>query len=295
MIALFKKTIREQLSRVPHACGELSFLKFSTVTSGTRLDDKVIFLVFADDAPEPFLCLKTVRTYAAKGVIEKNFQNLKTLHHLAVAGGCEDLVATPLFLYDDGENAFSIETACRGRKLSVTAREVRLIVGHYSRFHQKIPKGPLRPYEEVEAETLRESGASGDALRALRARLAPLPPADLRLPRIPQHGDLTGDNLLWEGDQAHITDYDYVGYTVLPGFDLFGLMRRYDMGRIAALCGEHLPAYFAAIGAEVPRDAYPRMLFLYHVIAHAQKALHDGRPFSAGEAIGYFERALATA
>jgi len=76
MIKLFEKVIKEHLAKyLAEDNLPLSYLKFSTVTSGSGLNDKVIFLVFKNHASLPFLCLKTVRNYEAKQAILRHFHN----------------------------------------------------------------------------------------------------------------------------------------------------------------------------------------------------------------------------
>lgn len=281
MRTILEKVVREKLSRFPQARGALHFLKFSTVTSGSRIDDKVIFLVFAGGAPLPFLCIKTVRNYESKGVVEKNFANLRMLHEVAERSGYGGLFARPLHLYDDGESVASFETACTGRKLPLTRPRITVVLNAYTGFHASVAKGA----ELVPGETWEEQMPP-----EVRSYLASLPQCAYALPRIPQHADLTADNMLWEGDRLHIIDYDYAGTTELAGFDLFGLLRRFDPENIRSLCETLLPGYFEAIGATVPHEAYPRLLFIYHGLAYAQKAAHDGKELNVPAIIADFRR-----
>ena len=71
------------------------FLKLCTPTSGKTLNDKVIFLVFKKGEDKPFLCVKTVRSYGAREIIVKNFNNLKTLHNLVEDSQFADMFVTP--------------------------------------------------------------------------------------------------------------------------------------------------------------------------------------------------------
>ena len=281
MILILENVVREKLTRLPEASGPLHFLKFSTVTSGSRTGDKVIFLVFAAGASLPFLCIKTVRTYQSKGVILKNFANLRMLHEMAERSGHGDLFARPLHLYDDGENVASFETACAGRKLPLTRGRIEAVIAAYKGFHAFAAKeGSLVPGEIWEEKMPPE----------VHSYLATLPSCAYTLPRIPEHADLTADNMLWEGERLHIIDYDYAGTTDLAGFDLFGLLRRFAPEDIRALCEALLPAYLEAIGASVPLEAYPRLLFMYHALAYAQKAAHDGKELDAATVIEDFKR-----
>src|SRR3989344_5334670 len=110
MIKLFEKVIKEHLAKyLAEDNLPLSYLKFSTVTSGSGLNDKVIFLVFKNHESSPFLCIKTVRNYGAKHAISRNFNNLKKLNTLTRESAHAQLFAEALYLYDDGENIFCIE------------------------------------------------------------------------------------------------------------------------------------------------------------------------------------------
>ena len=125
MIKLINKTIASELSGVLGGKDtQLSFLKYSTPNSGKNLDDKVIFLVFKSGAKEPFLCVKTVRNYSSKGRVVENFNSLKKLNELTYGSEHQNLFAKALYLYDDGENVFSIEPACKGRKTKLDERPI---------------------------------------------------------------------------------------------------------------------------------------------------------------------------
>jgi len=65
---------------------------------------------------------------------------------------------------------------------------------------------------------------------------------DVMLPKLIQHGDLTEDNILFEYGEMHIIDYDFVNVTDLPGFDLFGLLNRYNSREVKKCsCCSRLP------------------------------------------------------
>ena len=263
MMLLIEKIIRAQ---VPDRTGRapLSFIKYSTPASGKNLNDKVIFFVFNAGEHEPFLCIKTVRSYGAKERIVRNFNNLKRLNALTTGSPHTRLFAEALYLYDDGEHIFSIETACLGRRVRLDTRKLESVLEAYTAFQTHILMGSDGVIEDMQAYAADLIGRSGLPERDQKelvqfVRTLPLPE---RLPRLVQHGDVTEDNLLWSEKGISIIDYDFVGIPDMPGFDIFGLLYRRDPLRARALCEEHLPNYFKSIGGEAT-SPYEGLLFLY--------------------------------
>ena len=120
--------------------------------------------------------------------------------------------------------------------------------------------------------------------------LEKLPIRNMRLPRIIQHGDLTLDNILLSGNKLCIVDYDYVGITDVPGFDLFGLFRRYNNAGVRRLCEEYLPEYFKKIGAEVDGGDYKGLVFFYYLAELILRKPHLLKNMSAQRVISDFEK-----
>lgn len=294
MIKIFEQTIKEHL---PEYLNEnvfsLSYLKFSTVASGSGLHDKVIFLVFKNHASLPFLCLKTIRNYGAKEAISRNFYNLKTLNTITVGSSYDRLFARALYLYDDGENIFSIETACPGKKINLDTEKLRAVVTDYIGFQEYLAKQSghsVRDMKELTKETIIKSGLKEAGQHKLLTYITQLPPSTMKLPRLIQHGDLTMDNLLFSKSGLCIIDYDYVGSTDIPGFDLFGLFHRFNQIDSLKLCKEYFPAYFEKIGGKFLDGNYRGLVFLYHLIEHTQGRTHHSRDMSPEQIILDFER-----
>lgn len=269
MIPLIKKTLQ----------GEYDFLKYSTPNSGKSLEDKVILFAFKREAAVPELCIKTVRNYSARDVVSRGFTNLQRLNTLTAGSAHERLFPKALSLYDDGEHAFSVETAVRGRRERLTRTTLERVVQTYTAFQAHVAERALRPLDEL---------ADGLLSPELRAHYDSLPPSSVRLPRVLQLGDLTEDNVLLEGQDVRIVDFDRVGEIDLPGFDLFGLLRRFDGAQTRALCAAYMPAYLEAIGAEGD-GPYERLLFLYFV---AERTVRKTGRDSAQHLIGEFNSLL---
>lgn len=274
MIKIFEKTIREHLTgHWTESDFPLSYIKFSTVTSGRGLNDKVIFLVFKNGASLPFLCIKTVRNNEAKEAVLRNFNNLKRLNTLTAGSKYARLFAEALYLYDDGKNIFCIESACLGKKINLDKERLGAVVTEYIDFQEYLAKqdsGSLRDIEQLAKETIAKSGLNEPNQQKLLEYIAKLPLSKIKLPRIIQHGDLTPDNLLLSSNGLCIVDYDYVGNSDIPGFDLFGLFHRFSPADLLKLCEEYFPTYFEKIGGQSVRSDYRRLIFLHHLIEHIQ-------------------------
>lgn len=231
MIPLLTSVIRAHPQWLRRADAPLSFLKVSTPSSGKEGDKgKVILFVFEDGEKMPTLCVKTVRTYAHAEIIRRNHANLNLLHE----GSSADLFARPLHLHDDGEMIFCIESVCRGAAFLGSPREVALVVEKYCAWQEQL------------------------------ARTAQIDPAT-RLPILVQHGDLTPDNVLISSSHVHFIDYDYVGVSTLPGFDLFMFLSKLKPHgeSLRALCERHFPLYFTCIGLEV--TSYELLIPMYRL------------------------------
>jgi hypothetical protein len=293
MIKIIEKVIKEQLAEyLTKVDFPLYYLKFSTATSGSGLNDKVIFLVFKNQACLPFLCLKTVRNYEAKQAILRNFHNLQKLNVLTVGSPHKYLFARAVFLYDDGENIFSLETACLGRRIELDKQKLKTVLAEYVAFQEYLAKqngNSLRSMQELARETITEPGLNELGQHKLLEYFAKLPQTDIRLPRITQHGDLTIDNILLSEDGLHIVDYDDVGNTDVPGFDLFSIFRRFNSADFPKLCDEYFPAYFQKIGGKFDINNYRALLFLYNFIEYRQKKAHNFEEISVERVISGFE------
>src|SRR3989344_5662783 len=120
MIQLVEKIIIKKFPNLTNGINtELLFLKYSTPNSGKNLDDKVIFFVFKINKKNPFLCVKTVRTYLAKNTVIKNFDNLKKN---------PNLLRPRVYLHRDGKNIFKIEAGCPGKKTKFNKKKLKKVV-----------------------------------------------------------------------------------------------------------------------------------------------------------------------
>ncbi|MSU74062.1 hypothetical protein EXS56_02900 [Candidatus Kaiserbacteria bacterium] len=285
--------IHNTLKTLPHLSGDLdglSFIKYSTPTSGKTLDDKVIFLAFKLGMMAPFLCIKTVRNYGARETIVRSFNNLKQLNRLTAGSRYEQLFPRALHVYDDGEHIFSIETACSGGRAILDRTILQTVVGEYTGFQAHVAKRPLREVDELAEHTIRTCGLSELDQNELRRFYDSLPVTPVRLPSAVQLGDLTEDNMLFSHERIFIVDFDMVGIVDVPGFDLFGLLFRFNQKETAALVREYFPDYFAKIGAEIGDNEYARLLFLYYVAERTLRKPYLIKTLSAKKIIVDFSR-----
>lgn len=298
MITFIEKIIRDKW---PDAAGEsdmpLAYLKLCTPTSGGTLNDKVIFLVFKNNSRLPFLCVKTVRNYGAKEVILRNFRNLKMLNGLTANSDFAKMFAGALYVHDDGEHIFSVEQACSGAKIVQNEKNLKRVVGEYGALQEHF----FRRGSEIVGEPKVFAGkiiANASFPPADRSWLLDYTgksfPNSIRLPRIMQHGDLTFDNLLLSPDGLRIIDYDFVGVTDLPGFDLFGLCRRFYRIRAPQMCRECLSEFFKKIDVEANDEDYRGLFFLYHLVEYLKRKPDLSGNVSAKKMVFDFESSYAS-
>jgi len=276
MIQLIEKIIIEKFpDLIDGANIELSFLKYSTPNSGKSLDDKVIFFVFKTNEKSPFLCVKTARTYSAKNTVIKNFNNLKKLNDLTNNSKYENMFAKALYLFDDGENIFSIETVCPGIKTKLNKKRLEIVTKKYIDFQEYLARNNngqfITDIEQFVKDIIIQSELKESDKKKILQFIGQMSFKGIRLPRIIQHGDVTEDNILLEKDSVSIIDCDFVGFTDMPGFDLFGLFYRFDKYKSKKLCYEYFPEYFIKIRADIGVDKYDNLFFLYYFLEHLRK------------------------
>ncbi|MBT4894470.1 phosphotransferase [bacterium] len=293
MMQLIHKTIVDKLpDLVDGAGGPLSFLKYSTPTSGKSLNDKVIFFVFKPREKVPFLCVKTVRSYDAKETIVRNFDNLKKINTLTASSPYFDLFAQALYLHDDGENIFSIETICPGKRIKLNKKKLSFVVAEYIGFQEYLAKNSSESVSDIKdfvKEIISKSKLKELDQQKLLQFTETLPLDNVKLPRLIQHGDVTEDNILLSKKRLCIIDYDFVGVTDLPGFDLFGLFSRFNQSEVKELCYKYFPKYFSRIDVDVESNKYKGLLFLYFLIERILRKPHPLENESAEKIISDFK------
>jgi thiamine kinase-like enzyme len=116
--------------------------------------------------------------------------------------------------------------------------------------------------------------------------------SNIRLPRIVQHGDMTPDNVLVSGKNVYLIDYDYVGFTRLPGFDLFNFLVKLKSQKnfFPNNYEQYFWKYFKAIGAKVEVDE--GLLFVYYLLEINRKN-HQGKKKNSQEIIENFSTLIS--
>jgi serine/threonine protein kinase len=293
MMQLINKTIIDKLPDLINGAGEsLELLKYSTPTSGKSLNDKVIFFVFKPREKVPFLCVKTVRSYDAREIIIRNFDNLKKINTLTASSPYFDLFAQALYLHDDGENIFSIETICPGKRIKLNKKKLSFVVAEYIGFQEYLAKNSSESVSDIKdfvKEIISKSKLKELDQQKLLQFTETLPLDNVKLPRLIQHGDVTEDNILLSKKRLCIIDYDFVGVTDLPGFDLFGLFSRFNQSEVKELCYKYFPKYFSRIDVDVESNKYKGLLFLYFLIERILRKPHPLENESAEKIISDFK------
>jgi len=297
MIHKVTKVIREHPEWLRSKDSVLSFMKVSMPTSGTVFDKglgKVIIFVFEQGQTTPTICIKTVREYRAREVIRRNYNNLKLLSAGVSGSAFESLFVSPLYLYDDGNDIFCVESVCPGVMLSAQAGGADLVIEKYMLWQAHLAQTASRflssqdmmEYVNTSMEALKLPEIATNTLRKYLKRF-PMS-TNVRLPVLVQHGDMTPDNVLIEGDNICLVDYDYVGVNILAGFDLFNFLSKSSHQRqsLRAACSLYFPRYFESIGATT--ETYDNLLFIYYLEECNRKWLR-GVDTRGDEIIGSFE------
>lgn len=295
MIDLIRQVIAAKLPGLLNGSAEtISFLKYSTPTSGRKRGDKVLLFGFKPNEATPFLCVKTVRDYGGGGeVVRRNFLNLTKLNALVTGGPAAALFSRPLYLHDDGENIFSLESASLGRRVVLNQPRLEVVVDQYIAFQAWLAQSgqALESGEVLAQEIFSRVDLSAQGLLTLKDFLNFASLAAVKLPRLLQHGDLSPDNVLLTADKTlSIVDCDFAGFTDFPGFDLFSLFYRLNPRGTTALCQQYWPKYFQQIKALVPINAYPDLLFLCYFLEGAVRKAESSNLKSAPQIIAGFNR-----
>ncbi|MFM2357473.1 MAG: hypothetical protein RJA61_210 [Candidatus Parcubacteria bacterium] len=257
--------------------GKLSFMKMSTPSSGRELGDKVLIFIFENGATQPILCVKTTRSYKTGETIRFNFENLKRLKKSVEGYKHANIFASPLYLYDDGEFIFSIESVCDGVKLSGRMTHVDFVLREYSLWQAYLSQNSESYWTKDDvvrfaSETLASLSLPDKSFSVIKKYLENFAiDSGIKLPRILQHGDMTPDNVLISKSSISLVDYDYVSDKALPGSDLFNfifkLKKNNKDSRI--MCERYIRSYFKEINAHV-KD-YEIILFISYLQEYKRK------------------------
>lgn len=228
MINILTEIIKKNPNWLTCPGSELSFMKVSTPASGKELNrGKVLIFVFEKNEIFPTLCVKTARTYSGGEIIKLNFSHLQLLTDSLVNTAHKDLFAKPLHIYDDNKIIFSIESACQGEMFSSQNKSIASVFEKYTQWQESLTNSTARTLRIQDLNKIATDFI--DALLCSEETKTELSnyyksfalDPETELPELLQHGDMTPDNVLVNGENIHIVDYDYVGLSRIPGFDLF--------------------------------------------------------------------------
>lgn len=272
----------------------LSFLSGSTPASGKKHGTgKVLLFVFENGQKTPTLCVKTTRAFAAQSAVKKNYDNLQLLTDGVRGTTCAEMFAKPLYSYEEKNTAFCVESVCSGDKFSAKCGPVHVVLGAYQAWQKELVERDQKSggnkkilltadLEKIALDTIDALKLAGDSARKLRNYFQKLSlPKNIRVPAVVQHGDMTPDNVLISGSSVFLIDYDYVGVSMVAGFDLFHFLSKTKERGMSfrSRFETYFPAYLTAVGATV--ESYDALLFIYYV----QESLRKGYAGKNGDEI----------
>lgn len=265
MTTILKEQIKKYFPEYQDS--DIQFLKFSTAGSGVGKYNKIIFLAFSDGGTIPFCCIKTVRTYAENSLILNGFKNLQYLNKLTADSFFEEMFPSVMGLYDDKkEIVFSIESACDGNKISSNNINIDFILNKYFEFQKYISKSNkkhelLSDYFDGLLKKFHLSDLDIAEINSYFLKLREKSRNKICL--VPQHGDLTLDNVLISNKDICVIDCDLFGHVELAGLDLFHFLLRYKRDDFM----ENLEKYFLRYSQSINEDFYfdKDLAFLYYL------------------------------
>jgi Ser/Thr protein kinase RdoA (MazF antagonist) len=160
---------------------------------------------------------------------EREFENLKQAHALA-----PEWVPRPLHFGADGKFWALWMEGVPGAPFrgEVTSDVLRSMAGVVSGMHRAFRKtggeSPEDRWRRIVAEPLKtlETFGASQVVRSGVRRVREQASMEwlARIPEIPQHGDLYAGNLLTDGGRWHVIDWESLGATNLPAYDLYTLL-----------------------------------------------------------------------
>lgn len=228
---------------------------------------KVGFFVFNNKKPVIFV--KTVRQEEDNKLIEENFACLKKIYEVD-----KQSVPQPLYLGDCQGLKFSLETAIIGRQFHSCKKEADLnsFLSWFYDFQKSMKQEKsISLNNELErlANRFIDLYQPVEETKDLINKLAKELKTDvdnLILPAIIQHGDLTPDNVLNDGGQIKVIDWDHFGKIDLPLFDLLTFLQRWSGSRDVYFVSKYLKiieAYLQEFG--IKRQALKALVFSYYL------------------------------
>ncbi len=243
---------------------KLQFLKFNTPGSINGLYAKVIFLVFKNDDRQPCLCIKTVRKATDNHLIENGFKNLQNLNSITKDRQIGIRFPKAFVIEYYSGIAYSIEEALFGR--SATHNDLDFIIKSYTLFQKDITQNSLvkSRYSDNIKEICKQFGP--DISVKLESFSQTLTGYDIDIVNIPQHGDVTFDNMYIEsGGDLCLIDCEEFGVYKVAGFDLYHLLRRDGYITYSTQKG-YLDGFLANISAKPSNPAYIFLVYLSDII-----------------------------
>lgn len=250
MIKIFNKEIGENLD----------YIKYSTTVSGTGIGNKVLFFGFKNKQKFPSVVIKTVRSYRDASVIKKGNKNLKYINTLTTGTEFYNMFPKALLIYDDGYNVFNAETVCIGERATLNTPLTPILTSYTALTKHLLSqvKDTLELNVDYGQRLINNFQGSPHTIRALTDYLEALwTNQSIRLPALPQHGDLTTDNILLDNGNVRIIDCDIFGDIQVPGFDIFHLLSRNKILKWKS----YLQDYLNELGINYEVDK--KLIFIY--------------------------------
>ncbi|MBI5138656.1 MAG: hypothetical protein HZA95_02565 [Candidatus Vogelbacteria bacterium] len=280
MINLVRRIISGHPEWTSNLNAPLSVMKMSTPTSGRSLDKgKVLLFVFEPGLKVPTWCVKTTRSYDEAELIRRNYRNLSLLRAGVDNSALSDLFAKPLFLYDNKETIFCIESVCRGQIPSVNQGVLDLVLNAYEdwQVHLLSNSNSNKLWLVEDLRSLIKDTVSSfnhedmETKKIIEYYDTLLKGDNVMLPALTQHGDLTPNNVLLSGDHVSIIDYDFIGISTLPGYDIFNFILKFHCYDVSfrAICERYLRRYFEKIGVKIV--SLDVLFFAYYILEIKRK------------------------
>lgn len=220
----------------------LSFVKFNTPGSPLRAYPKLLLFCFEAGAMYPSFCIKTVRSARDNLSIDHGYQKLKEINTLTEPGPATITFPRALACVRIDGIAYSIETAVKGRRASMS--EAHRVLSAYIAFQHSLSRlQETSDKFQYGTNLINAVDLKKDVRAELHKHWASIAHSSQydTVTLMPQHGDFTIDNILVSEHAVTLVDADRYASRGLCGYDLFHFLAR-DTG-LGLKCTEYMRSY----------------------------------------------------
>lgn len=252
------------------------FFDFLKINAGQAVRNKKVgFFIFK--IKKPIFFVKTVRESKHNEIIKKSFEKSKSIYRYLNDGS----VPKPFYFGNYQKIYFYIETALYGKQFHSckTKKDLEEFLNWFFDFQRLMVKkgngGSIKLTEYIDNLVIKfcDLYEIEKELKELTKNIISKKDIDnLQIPLIPQHGDLTPDNVLSDKGKIRVIDWDNFGKINLPLFDLLVFLQRWSNIRDISFLDKHsklIEGYLEKFG--IDKRCLKSLVFSYYLLDFIRK------------------------